>query len=821
MNESQKQSFFTGAASSTSGRSTPNFLPSASVVIALISLALSANATILTSNGFNSASAPAGWATELVVNTGGSPQISFVTSSSAPTASPYEGSYFVKFNSYSCSSGSQVRLKQTTSFSTAAYNPVGITFAWFQDNSYSAYTSEGVTVQWSTNGTTWNNGTFYQRYNSVNGWRQMQYSLPTAALGQSSVYIAFLFKSQYGNNCYLDYMRVDGTPLPPPPPSALAATNVTVNSFFANWSAVAGITNYLLDLSSTSNFSTFLTGYTNKSVGNVTSWQVTGLNAAATYYYRVRSQAPAGSSTNSSTASVHTSGALSVTNGLAAGGNTLTISGTGLGNGSDVTNVTVCGIAALIQSQTADSVGVVVGAGEGGPGDVRVYSTTSGVTTFVNGYTYKPQGYIFGPFMGWSSVRNLPDVRGQLAAASVNGKIYAIGGYDSNYVSQSTVYVYDPSQPTQGWLSISNLPGAKGQFAAASVNGKVYAIGGYDGGIVAQSTVYVYDPSQPTQGWLSVSNLPAARVSLAAAGVNGKLYAIGGEGSGGIQSTVYVYDPSQPTRGWLSVSNLPAPREYLAATSVNGKIYVLGGYSTNSYQSAVYVYDPLQPAQGWSSLSRSLPMATYGLAAASENGKVYAIGGYANGDFQSAVYEYDPSQPAQGWQSVGNLPDLRGWLATLSVNGKIYALGGFDGSSNQSTVFEGTFASGVVPPSGTLAGGNTVILSGNYLGESDVTNVSLCGFNAAILADHSPTQIVVSAATALIPAIGDVVVSSATCGTFVRSNGYAYLPVAPAALAASNITANSFSANWTIVANTTNYCLDISTAIQERINNAT
>ena len=70
-------------------------------------------------------------------------------------------------------------------------------------------------------------------------------------------------------------------------PSATAATTVTTSSFFANWNAIAGVTQYFLDVSTSSTFASFVTGYNNLSVGNVVTYPITGLSAGTTYYYRV------------------------------------------------------------------------------------------------------------------------------------------------------------------------------------------------------------------------------------------------------------------------------------------------------------------------------------------------------------------------------------------------------------------------------------------------------------------------------------------------------------------------------------------------------
>jgi elongation factor P hydroxylase len=62
----------------------------------------------------------------------------------------------------------------------------------------------------------------------------------------------------------------------------------TRSSFMANWDNVTGATGYLLDVSTSSLFSSYVEGYHDLDVGNVTGRVVTGLNPGTTYYYRVR-----------------------------------------------------------------------------------------------------------------------------------------------------------------------------------------------------------------------------------------------------------------------------------------------------------------------------------------------------------------------------------------------------------------------------------------------------------------------------------------------------------------------------------------------------
>jgi RHS repeat-associated protein len=97
------------------------------------------------------------------------------------------------------------------------------------------------------------------------------------------------------------------TPVPTPaPPTASAATNVTSSGFTAHWGSVSNATGYRFDVSTSSTFASYVTGYQNLDVGNVTSRAVSGLVAGTTYYYRVRAYNGGGTSGNSNVISVTT-----------------------------------------------------------------------------------------------------------------------------------------------------------------------------------------------------------------------------------------------------------------------------------------------------------------------------------------------------------------------------------------------------------------------------------------------------------------------------------------------------------------------------------
>ncbi len=107
-----------------------------------------------------------------------------------------------------------------------------------------------------------------------------------------------------GKYAYRYLVRVNQGP--PGIPVTTSASSITQSSFVANWNTATNASGYKLDVSSASDFSTFLSGFNGLNVGNVTSYPVPGLNAGIEYFYRVRSYNDAGESSNSNTMNVYT-----------------------------------------------------------------------------------------------------------------------------------------------------------------------------------------------------------------------------------------------------------------------------------------------------------------------------------------------------------------------------------------------------------------------------------------------------------------------------------------------------------------------------------
>jgi len=239
--------------------------------------------------GFNSSFSKDCWTETIVVNTSWwTPELNYVTYGS-PWCEPYEGGYMVEFNSYYTADGNEIRL-ESPQFSTSGMTAACVMFAWHEcyldPDPY-----EGLTIQWSLDGVNWSNGDFYPRVvGSEYGWSYKVYNLPAGAIGQSSVYIGFLFHSSSGYNCYLDDVTIEETPSCLYP-SAQTITYVTTTSAKLGWDEAGSATTWEIEWGQTG----FAQGSGNTLTGITDNpYLLNGLTANNTYDWYVRADCGAG-----------------------------------------------------------------------------------------------------------------------------------------------------------------------------------------------------------------------------------------------------------------------------------------------------------------------------------------------------------------------------------------------------------------------------------------------------------------------------------------------------------------------------------------------
>jgi N-acetylneuraminic acid mutarotase len=258
-------------------------------------------------------------------------------------------------------------------------------------------------------------------------------------------------------------------------------------------------------------------------------------------------------------------------------------------------------------------------------------------------------------------------------AAEANGIIYVVG-----WVSDSGVMAmeaYDPS--TDSWTAKTPMARNRWSFGFASVNGKLYAVGGDTGTVWAgfTSQLEMYDPATDT--WTTKAPMPVLQLDPAAVELNGLLYAVGGSNDSRLQS----YDPV--TDSWSSKASMPTTQISTRATVADGIIYAVSGFDPPTPPDTLAVrairiqaYDPATDT--WS--TRTPYTAHGGIIGTGAIGSiVYVLGGN-----QSRVnLAYDPS--SDSWELRESMHNGRSGLAVATVGGRLFAIGGSDSAFSAST----------------------------------------------------------------------------------------------------------------------------------------
>lgn len=279
----------------------------------------------------------------------------------------------------------------------------------------------------------------------------------------------------------------------------------------------------------------------------------------------------------------------------------------------------------------------------------------------------------------WHSAPPVPTKRTEVAAGTVFGKIYVVGGFERpslgnvmNLAITSSVEEYDPA--TERWTSKTPLPVGLHHVGIGVVGGKLYVIGGY-----AQSglsvwhpvaTVYAYDPA--TDIWTERSPMPTARGALSVTLHDGTLYAIGGYDRKANSAAVEVYDPERNL--WASRASLPTPRDHLATATASGKVYAIGGRLQGDYRRNLSVTEVYDPAMDRWTRASDLPTARSGITASEMGGSIYVFGGEGGEGTFRENERYDPARDT--WEVMAPMPTGRHGLGSAVVQGRIHVLSG-------------------------------------------------------------------------------------------------------------------------------------------------
>lgn len=307
-----------------------------------------------------------------------------------------------------------------------------------------------------------------------------------------------------------------------------------------------------------------------------------------------------------------------------------------------------------------------------------------------------------GPPITWTTKRPMPTPRTELGVATVNNRLYAIGGYSGTALPGSvlqTVEEYDPATDT--WTRKADMPTARRQLVVVAVNGRIYAIGGVDFTSDTSALVYSYateeyDPATDT--WAAKAPIPTGggvnnhlgNRFIGGAAANGKIYiaAYSNPGSPWI-TQAHEYDPA--TNTWTSRTAPPFGYTRYAVASHGNKVYAL---------SDIGEFAEYDPAKDVWTIRPPTTTSRFRTGLTSSGGKLYSAGGGIGSSAVGTVEEFDPM--THSWAVRASLPSARTSPSLGEIAGRLYTVGG---SSNTSESFPApvtTLEEGLPPAPGSV-----------------------------------------------------------------------------------------------------------------------
>jgi RHS repeat-associated protein len=318
---------------------------------------------------------------------------------------------------------------------------------------------------------------------------------------------------------------------------------------------------------------------------------------------------------------------------------------------------------------------------------VSVQAVLDKIYIFAGGTQNETQAILeyIPPSNSWST-RATYRYSSNFGIAEDNGKIYLVGGWGNADLSDEgtssvmkVLDIYDVEQNMHETKSYMNY--ARQRLGAATINGKIYAVGGTTTTSTSNAVRYLEEYNTATDTWTTKTQMPAARADVAVAAAGGKLYVFGGRTGGTPYTTTYEYNPA--TNAWATKTAMPAARYGAAAATINGKIYVAGGIATSNGMptNTLYEYDPA--ANTWQT-KQAMPYATAFMGAAADE-KLYIVGGQSTSGYPlKRMQVYDPAENL--WTSKDGPNFVRKELGAAVVGKELFAFYGGDGSFIYSTV---------------------------------------------------------------------------------------------------------------------------------------
>ncbi|MFI7609191.1 kelch repeat-containing protein [Micromonospora sp. NPDC049366] len=247
----------------------------------------------------------------------------------------------------------------------------------------------------------------------------------------------------------------------------------------------------------------------------------------------------------------------------------------------------------------------------------------------------------------WTNLPDYPVLVMDNLVADDDGTVYSVGGNGAEG-SLTAGYVFDPQAET--WKRIADLPEPRAAAVGGFVNGRLYAVGGWDTASNGTSTTYAYDPG--TDRWSRRADLPSGVTAAAAATVDGRLYVVGGCTTGECEpasNRTYRYDPAADR--WTRLADYPLAVAFLACAAAGDGVVCAGGIDPAERIPVNDTFRYFADSDTWVRTT-GLPLSRWGMAYAGAGGKLQVVGGIAAGSVTNEALEFDPATDT--WSALPN-----------------------------------------------------------------------------------------------------------------------------------------------------------------------
>ncbi len=187
----------------------------------------------------------------------------------------------------------------------------------------------------------------------------------------------------------------------------------------------------------------------------------------------------------------------------------------------------------------------------------------------------------------WTVGTPLPEPRAGGGLAIVGRNLHYFGGYKADRDTNAGEHWSLPLDGGTAWKHEAELPDPRGHVSTAVLEGKMYALGGDHGHDKTQidvSSCHRFDPA--TNKWSEIASLPDGRSHFESSTIihQGRILIVGGRCNSsqpprGVMNDLLEYD-SKSDR-WQVVGTMPEKLLAPSAEIVSGRIVVTGGGLNN------------------------------------------------------------------------------------------------------------------------------------------------------------------------------------------------------------------------------------------------